>query len=295
MPESLHRLPYRAPFAWAPMREFFAARAIDGVETVGGETYRRLQRCGERAVALEVGHDAAAGALWVTLDTAETGLTADCLAAVERVFDLATDPAPIETALRRDPLLARCVAACPGLRPPGAWDGFELAIRAVLGQQITVTAARRLAARLVALCGRRVAATDCGLTHLFPTPADLARADLSALGMPNSRRRTLQAVAQAVLAEPDLLRCTARLDESLARWQAIPGVGDWTAHYIALRAFRAPDAFPASDLGLLRAAADGGARPTPQALRVRAEAWRPWRAYAAQHLWSAGPAGGIPT
>jgi AraC family transcriptional regulator of adaptative response / DNA-3-methyladenine glycosylase II len=129
---------------------------------------------------------------------------------------------------------------------------------------------------------------EAGLSHVFPSPEQVAASDLATLGMPGARRATLQAIARAVLADPLLFSPSRGLDESIARLRAVPGIGDWTAHYIALRALRETDAFPASDVGLLRAAATAdGARPTPAALLARAEAWRPWRAYAAQHLWAA--------
>jgi AraC family transcriptional regulator of adaptative response / DNA-3-methyladenine glycosylase II len=172
---------------------------------------------------------------------------------------------------------------------PGAWDPFELAVRAVLGQQITVTAARQLAANFVAAHGEPLASgPDNGLTTVFPRPERVATAHL-ALPMPRARIATLRGIAAAVVADPKLLGGDGDLDAKLARLRALPGIGEWTAHYIAMRALREPDAFPAADIGLLRAMTGrGGARPTPAALLARAERWRPWRAYAAQHLWSSG-------
>ncbi len=286
MQRSTHYLNYRAPLAWEAMLGFFAARAVPGVERVAAGIYRRLLGCAASHAMLEVSHDAALQCLVVTIETGEPALVAPCLARIGEVFDLATDLAPIERHLARDSLLAQCIARRPGLRPPGAWTGFELAVRAVLGQQITVVAARKLTARLVEQCGERVSCA-APLTHLFPTARGVADADLSSIGMPKARKRTLQAVARAVIAEPTLLLPHHNLDAAVGAWQRIPGIGAWTAHYIALRALRANDAFPASDIGLLRAAASEGQRPTPVELTKRAEAWRPWRAYAAQHLWSA--------
>jgi AraC family transcriptional regulator, regulatory protein of adaptative response / DNA-3-methyladenine glycosylase II len=164
-------------------------------------------------------------------------------------------------------------------------------VRAVLGQQITVEAARQLANRLVALCGLPLPPENCHdpqLTHIFPSAACLANADLAALGMPAPRRAALHALARAAVADPQLLECHGTQEDALARLRSIPGIGTWTAEYIALRAWREPDAFPASDVGLLRGAAGlMGVRPTPAGLLDRAEPWRPWRAYAAQHLWAA--------
>jgi AraC family transcriptional regulator of adaptative response / DNA-3-methyladenine glycosylase II len=185
--------------------------------------------------------------------------------------------------------LAPLIAARPGLRVPGAWDGFELAIRAILGQQITVHAARLLAGKLVAACGAPLPdpLTGDGLTHVFPTPQRLLAFDFATLGMPRSRANALAAMTQAVAADPAIFGPKRSLDDAVKALKALPGIGEWTAQYIAMRQLREPDAFPAADIGLMRALADaGGKRPTPQELAQRAEAWRPWRAYAALHLWS---------
>jgi AraC family transcriptional regulator of adaptative response / DNA-3-methyladenine glycosylase II len=164
-------------------------------------------------------------------------------------------------------------------------------VRAILGQQVTVAAARTLAGRLVALCGEALPPADRshpGLTHAFPGPARFAAAALAGLGMPSARRDALVALAGAAIAEPDLFRPLATVEEAIARLRAIRGVGEWTAQYIAVRALREPDAFPASDVGLLRGATRAaGERPSPADLLRQAERWRPWRAYAAQHLWAA--------
>jgi AraC family transcriptional regulator of adaptative response / DNA-3-methyladenine glycosylase II len=169
-------------------------------------------------------------------------------------------------------------------------------VRAILGQQISVTAARRLAGKLVALHGDPLPASHRpypALTHAFPSPERLLAGDLSALGMPGARRAALEALAKAALPDPNLFRPFGSVEEAITRLRTIPGVGEWTAQYIALRALREPDAFPASDIGLLRgAASDTGERPTPVALLRRAEPWQPWRAYAAQHLWASDAAQG---
>ncbi len=210
---------------------------------------------------------------------------ADAVSRVRHVFGLDIDLGPINSHLAGDPVLASLVARRAGLRPPGGWSPFELALRAVLGQQITVGSARVLAGRLVAICGAPIDAD--GLTRCFPTPAQVLDADLGALGMPASRRATIKAVAAAALAEPALFEPHAELAVCVGRLMAIRGVGAWTAHYVALRALRHPDAFPASDVGLLRSMARlDGTPATPKALLARAEIWRPYRAYAAQHLWA---------
>jgi AraC family transcriptional regulator of adaptative response / DNA-3-methyladenine glycosylase II len=212
------------------------------------------------------------------------------------VFDLAADPEAINSHLAQDPALAPLIAARPGLRAPGGWDGFELALRAILGQQITVGAAIGLAAKLVRAYGPVVSAEVSGderLNRAFPRPDRLAGEDLSGLGMPRARARALSGVAAAVVADPDLLGLGRGLEAAVGALKALPGVGEWTAQYIALRGMREPDAFPAADIGLMRAMAlVTGVRPSAVELLARADAWRPWRAYAAQHLWSADAAGG---
>jgi AraC family transcriptional regulator of adaptative response / DNA-3-methyladenine glycosylase II len=213
------------------------------------------------------------------------------IARIRALFDLAADPQAIGADLSRDPALAPLVAARPGLRVPGAWDGLELAVRALLGQQITVRAATALAGKLVAAHGEPLtpglAGRIEGLTHVFPGARALAAADLGVLGMPRARAAALSAVAAAVIADPLLFSPRRTLDEVVARLKALPGIGEWTAQYIAMRQLREPDAFPHGDLGLMRALTDAaGRRPTPAELLARAEAWRPWRAYAALHLWA---------
>jgi AraC family transcriptional regulator of adaptative response / DNA-3-methyladenine glycosylase II len=213
------------------------------------------------------------------------------IARVRRVFDLSADPTLIGAHLSQDPALAPLVAARPGLRAPGAWDGFELAVRAIRGQQITVGAARSLAAKLVAAYGEPIddpAAAALGLTRVFPSPERLVGKDIAALGMPKARGAALEALARTVAADPTIFTPRADLESAVAALKALPGVGEWTAQYIALRELREPDAFPQADIGLMRAMADhAGVRPTADQLLARSEGWKPWRAYAAQHLWAA--------
>jgi AraC family transcriptional regulator of adaptative response / DNA-3-methyladenine glycosylase II len=213
---------------------------------------------------------------------------------VRRTFDLAADPARIALAFRSDALLARLVKRRPGLRIPGGWDPFECAVRAVLGQQVSVAAARTLAARLVARVGRPIASAEDGLTHLFPTPADLATADLDGLGLTKVRICALKALAGAV-ADGDVAFHDP-VEHATAALAALPGIGAWTAQYVALRALNEPDAFPASDLVLRRMAAVNRTPLAVRALEALAETWRPWRGYAAMHLWrSATDAARTPT
>jgi 3-methyladenine DNA glycosylase/8-oxoguanine DNA glycosylase len=165
---------------------------------------------------------------------------------------------------------------------PGAWDPFELAVRAILGQQVTVAAATRLAGQIAERWG--AAFEDETLSRVFPRPTVLAAAQIS--GMPQARARAINALAAASHADPNLFARGADLERSIAALKALPGIGEWTAHYIAMRALRESDAFPAADIGLLRAMDDGGGRPDPAQLLAMSAAWRPWRAYAAMHLWA---------
>ena len=282
-------LRYQPPYDWPAMLDFLKRRAIAGVEHVTGDVYARAILLDGVQGTISVRPAAAhANALSARIRIAKLSTLPSIIARLRRVFDLAADPLAISAHLATDPVLAPLVEKRPGLRVPGAWDGFELAIRAVLGQQITVAAAARLAARLVATYGQPLSTPERGLTHFFPRPEVLAKADLTTLGMPKSRAATLSAVAAAVRKNPDILGANCELAEAVRRLCAIPGVGEWTAQYIALRQLRESDAFPASDLGLMRALADArGKRPSAGEVLARAERWRPWRAYAAQHLWAA--------
>jgi AraC family transcriptional regulator of adaptative response / DNA-3-methyladenine glycosylase II len=283
------RLAYRAPYDWAGVIGFLAARAVPGVEAVDPNRYARTLKI-EGAAGLVIVRRAEGDALEAEIRLPKLEALPAVIARIRRVFDLAADPEPIGAHLAQDPALAPLVAARPGLRVPGAWDGFELAVRAVLGQQVTVTAARNLAAKLTEAYGEPLAdpaAAALGLTHLFPTPERLAGQDIAVLGMPRARAAALQALARTVAADPAIFTPRADLQSAVTALSALPGVGPWTAQYIALRELRETDAFPQSDVGLLRAMTDpAGRRPSPEALLARAEAWRPWRAYAAQHLWA---------
>lgn len=289
-------LPYRPPYDWVAMLEHLARRAIDGVEVVAAGRYRRTLYCAGRVGIVEVAHATRRDGLDVTLSNADPCALPTVVRQVRRLFDLTADIATISAQLAAtDPMLARLIGNRPGLRVPGGWDPFELAIRAVLGQQVTLDAARQLAAKLVATFGTKLDSSgDLYLSHLFPTPEQLARAAVAAIGMPRARARTISRLAEAVIADPNLLRPGHSLEDSLVQLRAIPGIGDWTAQYIALRALGETDAFPASDVGLLRAFQNGHGRPSPAEILVRAEAWRPWRAYAAQHLWTAGVGSALP-
>lgn len=286
------RLRYRPPYDWENMLAFLQARAIPGVETIENGRYFRT---------IEV--DGALGSIAVAQLPREQSLEIGVLfpgvralsvivARVRRLFDLGADIETIEQHLAADPALARLIAQRPGLRAPGGWDGFEVAIRAVLGQQVSVSAARQFAGRLVELHGRSVPKllrTHPLLSCAFPDAKRLASVSSIGLAMPGARLAALTEVARAAIADPTLFHPLSSLAETVARLKGIRGIGEWSAQYIALRAARESDAFPATDLGLLRgAAAIEGETVSPAGLLGRAETWRPWRAYAAQHLWAAG-------
>lgn len=280
-------LRYQPPYEWQAMLEFLRTRAITGMESVSEGRYSRSISLDGVQGTLSI-EPTSGNALRAGIRVAKLSIVPSIIARLRRVFDLAADPLAIARHLSKDPVLAPLVEKRPGLRVPGAWDGFELAIRAVLGQQITVTAAVRLASRLVKAYGEPLAVPVSELSCIFPRPEVLARADLTTLGMPKSRARTLSAVAAACLENPEIFANSCGLEEAVQRLRAIPGVGEWTAQYIALRQLREPDAFPASDIGVLRALAnEQGLRPKADEVLARAERWRPWRAYAAQHLWAA--------
>lgn len=285
------RLRYRPPYDWTAMLAYLQPRAIDGIERVEGGAYRRTVVHDGQTGTVEITDLPHVHSVRATIRVASVGALSGIVARIRRVFDLAADVTAIGAHLARDPLLAPLIARRPGLRAPGGWDGFELAVRALLGQQVSVETGRVLAGRLARLCGTRASSQHgaaLGLTLTFPTAAQVVGAELGALGVPSARKKAIVALARAALADPSLFRPLSTLESTVARLRTIPGVGEWTAHYIALRAAREPDAFPATDRGLLRGAAlRDGVRVSATELHARAERWRPWRAYAAQHLWAA--------
>jgi 3-methyladenine DNA glycosylase/8-oxoguanine DNA glycosylase len=282
------QLKHHVPYDWPAMLAFLSARAIAGIERVWGDSYARtIAIDGIHGVVIvrPVGGDA----LEVEISIAPGVATDEIVDRLRRLFDLDVDPAPVGVHLSGDPLLAPLVAARPGLRVPGAWDGFELAIRAVLGQQITVRAAARLAGALVETCGERLRvdlAFD-GLSHVFPDAQRVASAQSLMLGMPRARIDTVRAVAHAYASDLVLRSTNSDRAAYLDRLRAIRGVGEWTVQYIAVRALRDADAFPAGDVALRRAASQRlGRDVSARELEALSARWRPWRAYAAQHLWS---------
>jgi len=289
------RLAYRSPFDWNALLAFFTPRAIPGVEEVRDGIYRRIVRVDDHIALIAVSHLPARNALQAEIACDHVPALPIIASRLRRIFDLDADTEAIAAHLSRDRALAPTVRRQPGLRTPGGWDPFEIAVRAILGQQISVVAARGLAAKLVALSTSPLSLGDDALTHAFPTAQQLAAADLSAIGMPAARRAALISLAHAAVADPKIFEAANTLEESIARLRSIPGIGEWTAQYIALRGLHHPDAFPASDIGILRNAEQIFGTPlSPSQLLARSEQWRPWRGYAAQHLWSASHVGVAP-
>ncbi len=292
-------LTYRPPLDWSMLLGFLTARAIPGVESVSDGVYRRsLAVRGVQAV-IEVSHAAKRNALLLRVPLSLAPHLAAIAARIRRQFDLQAAPQEILARLAADPLLEGAVQRHPGIRLPGAWDPFELAVRAIIGQQVSVKGATTVAGRLVKAFGKSLEQSKqiAGISHLFPDAARLAQDDiLEFRGMPRARSRALRSMAQAVRDGKVALDGSLPLEELEQRLTALPGIGPWTANYIAMRAVSEPDAFPAGDLALKRAAANGGAAElSERQLLQRAEGWRPWRAYAALLLWAdyaAGQAGG---
>ena len=275
-------LSFRPPYDWPALSAFLAARAIAGVESVEGGCYRRTARIAAGAKEyrgwIEVAPSPKKPALRITVSASLAKALPPVLSRVKALMDLSCHPAEVAQAL--GPPAQRH----PGLRVPGAFDGFEVAVRAILGQQVSVSAARTVAGRFAAAFGDAIATPFDALGTVFPTAAAVAQLPygrIAKLGMPGARARTIVALARAVAEGELVLMPNADIEATLERLRALPGVGEWTAQYIAMRALAWPDAFPHTDLGVMKALGETDAR------RVLAagEGWRPWRAYAVMHLW----------
>ncbi len=272
------------PFDWQKLLKFFAGRATPGVESVAANTYRRSLRVDGRHCIVEVRPDPAGDGLLVSCTAGE----GDSVTAVQEfartVFDLDAPIAEIQSVLASDATLRALLKTHSGVRVPGAWDGFELTIRAILGQQISVKAATTIAGRIAERYGERLGPDDESLTRVFPTAETLSRARFNHLGLVQSRIDTIRSVASATVRGEIRFDGSQELAELRRALLAIKGIGEWTTEYVCMRAMKDPDAFPGSDLGLVSAIAPPE-RVTPNALTRRAEDWRPWRAYAAMLLW----------
>jgi len=274
------------------MLDFLRGRALPGMEVVDDSHYLRVIGDADAPGWLRVGpwprDDGEAGhALKLEVHGCPPARLLSVVERVRRMFDLDADPRAINDTLSRDPRLRALVRRRPGLRLPSGWDGFEIALRAVIGQQVSVAAARTLTKRLAERFGTPLpdAFAARGLTHSFPEPERLLDADMAGIGLPAARTTTIRTIAQAVVEGRVDFRAERTLDEIVERWTALPGIGPWTAQYIALRALGHPDAFPAEDLVLQKHALGDGGRPTRQQLLEPAQPWRPWRGYAVIQIW----------
>jgi AraC family transcriptional regulator, regulatory protein of adaptative response / DNA-3-methyladenine glycosylase II len=287
------KLSYRPPYDWDSIIEFFKARAIPGVEEVEPGCYRRSIRLDGQSGILEVRPIPGRHLLRLRVSPELSSSLMQVVARIRRMFDLGADPEIIELHLSKDPHLLPLVNSRPGLRVPGAWDGFEVAIRAILGQQISVPAATTLAGRLVEAYGEQMNDLgQAGISRIFPAAEALQDASLAEVGLPANRRETIRCLAKSVVDERVDFAVSNGLEDFVDALIHLPGIGSWTAQYIALR-LSEPDAFPVGDLGLRRAATEQGEPPiSEKSLLQCAEAWRPWRAYAAVHLWGSLPHGG---
>ncbi len=281
------RLEYRPPYDFAAMLAFLRTRALPGIERVDERGYARVfgdpQEPGWLELAAWPGD---AHALQLRVHAPRTTGLLGVVTRLRRMFDLDADPQALAEVLGSSPILQPCLQRHPGQRLPGGWGGFEIAVRAVLGQQVSVAAARTLASRLVQRWGHALPEPLVpDLQRLFPDPDALVDADLTDIGVTRARADTIRGIARAMLDGRVDFRPGQSLDTFVSAWTALPGIGEWTAHYMAMRALSHPDAFPAADLILRRAAAGGGPELSTRELTALAEAWRPWRAYAVMHLW----------
>jgi len=279
--EYLFHLRFRPPYHWKGMLSFLASRATPGVEAVAQDTYRRSISVNGLQGHFEVSPNGDQHSLVVRVQIADPRALFAIIERVRAIFDLNADWGVIAKALDTDPQLRPSLRAEPGLRVPGCWDGFELTVRAILGQQVTVAGATTLTGRIAQAFGQRLKKAN-GLTHLFPTPEVLANAKFTGIGLTEKRAQTIRALARAVC-DGQIVFDRVTSSESFVRQLCeIPGIGSWTAQYVAMRALGEPDAFPTGDLGLLRALD----LKSPRDLDGRAEPWRPWRAYACIYLWT---------
>jgi AraC family transcriptional regulator, regulatory protein of adaptative response / DNA-3-methyladenine glycosylase II len=275
------QLRFRPPYDWDGMLSFMAPRATPGVEIVEGDSYRRSIALGKGEGYFEVSPADQPETLNVRIQFPDPRALFLIIERIRRMFDLNADWQTIATRLQIDPALRRQLQAKPGLRVPGCWDGFELTVRAILGQQVTVKGATTLAGRLVRAFGRPLTAPN-GLTHAFPCPEALADANLKSVGLTASRAETIRLLSRSICKGEINFDAVIDSEQFMRHLCEIPGIGNWTAQYVAMRALGEPDAFPVGDLGLLRALH----LTSPRELEARAERWRPWRAYATLYLWN---------
>lgn len=289
-PAQLRRqLDFRPPLAWDLLLAYLEARALPGVESVAGGQYRRTVGIGAHRGWIAVSLAQNGAALHLDLSASLAPVSGVVIARVKQLFDLGASPDAVSAALSQDALLSSTVRRIPGLRVPGAFDGFELGVRAILGQQVSVRAATTIAGRWVNAFGATIETPHPELCRLTPTSDRFQAHDadrIAALGVIGSRARSIVALARSIEDKRVMLNAAADVAAQVEALMRLPGIGPWTAQYIAMRALHWPDAFPGTDLILLRAAGLGH-----RELLARAEAWRPWRAYATHYLWQSGVVG----
>jgi AraC family transcriptional regulator, regulatory protein of adaptative response / DNA-3-methyladenine glycosylase II len=278
------RLAYRPPLAFETMLAFLAKRAIPGIEQVDTDSYRRVFGPADNSTWIRVKSAQENHELRLEISKTDPRGILEIVRRVRRLFDLDADMLAAHEVLGADPLLATGIHRRQGLRVPGGWDGFEIMLRAVLGQQVSVAGATTLAKRLTERFGELRESPIAGLDRVFPTPERLVNAPVETIGLPRSRAVTIRAVAAAVLDARLDFRAGQRLGDFVEHATALPGIGTWTAHYVAMRALNHPDAFPAGDLVVQRVLGSDR-RLSERETEARSQAWRPWRAYAVLHLW----------
>ena len=279
------RLAYRPPLDFGVMLGFLGKRAIPGIEGVTATSYERVAGPRERSTWMRVTAAATQPELQLEISTADPRAIPGIVQRTRRIFDLDADLRPVHAALSTSDMLKTGIKRRPGLRVPGCWDGFELAVRAVIGQQISVAGATTLTRRLVDRYGeQRNDDAPEGLNRVFPAPERLAEAALDDIGLPKARAATLRGLAAATVVGEIDFRAGQNLDDFVQGLTRLRGIGPWTAHYIAMRALRHPDAFPAGDL-VLQQMLGGERRLSERETEAVSQAWRPWRAYAVLHLW----------
>jgi AraC family transcriptional regulator, regulatory protein of adaptative response / DNA-3-methyladenine glycosylase II len=270
-------LPYRPPLNWQALLSYLKGRGTGGVELIEDNSYLRSIRTGKSHGFIEVKPSKKESHLTLTLQVDDTAGLMEIVRRVRRIFDLDADLMCITDHLKKEPALLKVISSNPGLRVPGGYDNFEIAVRTVVGQHISVRAASTVTGRLVQRCGSEIE-NSCvpGITHLFPEPGEIMAADLSGSGLTGKRIETLQQLASRVVDGTIRLEGVVHPEPVKRRLMEVPGIGRWTAEYIAMRALREPDAFPDTDLVLKRIVKEKA---------LKTEALRPWRAYAAIYLW----------
>jgi len=279
------QIPIEGPFPWPRMLRFLEPWTASGVEQVVGDRYYRTASFGKVAGEICVEHEPERSELRVRVSSSLGAHLLDVVSGVRRLFDVDARTEAIAEHLRRDPLLSECIRVTPGLRVPGAFDHFETAVMMLLNQHIAPEEASDLMDRVVEKYGKRIEASHPSLTHVFPTPYVLSTAKLEAVGVPKRRARSIQALAKAVHEGGLRLDGSPSLDAAVDGLRAITDLSATTAHYIAMRVYRESDAFPSNNAWLRKGVSTNGAAVSVPELESRADSWRPWRAYAAMHLW----------